>query len=176
MGRPKGSKNKKTLEREKLQFVPATEKPKRHRRTKSEMEAFRQSLQEKKEQKQKKSEKSYWDSCPPMKTLEDICDEQIQQAIDEGREDAYEDLRNDFERGNIVYLVDYNPLMQTLTQYSLQVFTVYAKVVVCYNMKGNGEFICFSLKDSKQCVFKDPRDARTYYNKLKETIKINNYI
>lgn len=148
------------------------QKTKRKRRTKAEMEEARR-LEAEQEEKPKSS---YWDNCPPMKTLEDICDEQIQQAIDEGREDAYEDLRNDFERGNIVYLVDYNPLMQTLTQYSLQVFTVYAKAVVCYNMKGNGKFICFNLKDSKKCVFKDPREAKAYYNKLKEKVNINNYI
>ena len=165
MARTKGALGKKTLEKlEKLKTVKTItntkieEKPKRKRRTKAEMEEAHR-LEEKKE--------SYWDNCPPMKTADDISDEQIQKAIERGDEDAYEDLRTDFERGDIVYLVDYNKFTNTVTQYNLKVYTVYAKACVCRNDGGEGEAICFNLKDSKECVFKDPREAHKYYKHIK---------
>ena len=113
MARTKGALGKKTLEKlEKLKTVKTITdtKPKRKRRTKAEMEEVHR-LEEKKE----KTKSSYWDNCPPMKTADDISDEQIQKAIERGDEDAYEDLRTDFERGDIVYLVDYNKFTNTVT-------------------------------------------------------------
>ena len=167
MARTKGALGKKTLEKlEKLKTVKTItdtkieEKPKRKCRTKAEME----------EEAEQKS--SYWDNCPPMKTADDISDEQIQKAIERGDEDAYEDLRTDFERGDIVYLVDYNKFTNTVTQYNLKVYTVYAKACVCRNDGGEGEAICFNLKDSKECVFKDPREAHKYYKHIKHICNI----
>lgn len=170
MARTKGALGKKTLEKlEKLKTVKTitNTKPKRKRRTKAEMEEARR-LEEKKE----KTKSSYWDNCPPMKTADDISDEQIQKAIERGDEDAYEDLRTDFERGDIVYLVDYNKFTNTVTQYNLKVYTVYAKACVCRNDSGEGEAICFNLKDSKECVFKDPREAHKYYKRIKHIYNI----
>ena len=170
MSRTKGALGKKTLEKlEKLKTVKTITdtKPKRKRRTKSEMEEAHR-LEEKKE----KTKSSYWDNCPPMKTADDISDEQIQKAIERGDEDAYEDLRTDFERGDIVYLVDYNKFTNTVTQYNLKVYTVYAKACVCRNDSGEGEAICFNLKDSKECVFKDPREAHKYYKHIKHIYNI----
>ena len=170
MSRTKGALGKKTLEKlEKLKTVKTITdtKPKRKRRTKAEMEEAHK-LEEKKE----KTKSSYWDNCPPMKTADDISDEQIQKAIERGDEDAYEDLRTDFERGDIVYLVDYNKFTNTVTQYNLKVYTVYAKACVCRNDGGEGEAICFNLKDSKECVFKDPREAHKYYKHIKHIYNI----
>lgn len=170
MSRTKGALGKKTLEKlEKLKTVKTITdtKPKRKRRTKAEMEEAHR-LEEKKE----KTKSSYWDNCPPMKTADDISDEQIQKAIERGDEDAYEDLRTDFERGDIVYLVDYNKFTNTVTQYNLKVYTVYAKACVCRNDSGEGEAICFNLKDSKECVFKDPREAHKYYKHIKHIYNI----
>ena len=170
MSRTKGALGKKTLEKlEKLKTVKTitNAKPKRKRRTKAEMEEAHR-LEEKKE----KTKSSYWDNCPPMKTADDISDEQIQKAIERGDEDAYEDLRTDFERGDIVYLVDYNKFTNTVTQYNLKVYTVYAKACVCRNDGGEGEAICFNLKDSKECVFKDPREAHKYYKHIKHIYNI----
>ena len=170
MARTKGALGKKTLEKlEKLKTVKTitNTKPKRKRRTKAEMEEAHK-LEEKKE----KTKSSYWDNCPPMKTADDISDEQIQKAIERGDEDAYEDLRTDFERGDIVYLVDYNKFTNTVTQYNLKVYTVYAKACVCRNDSGEGEAICFNLKDSKECVFKDPREAHKYYKHIKHIYNI----
>ena len=170
MARTKGALGKKTLEKlEKLKTVKTITdtKPKRKRRTKAEMEEAHR-LEEKKE----KAKSSYWDNCPPMKTADDISDEQIQKAIERGDEDAYEDLRTDFERGDIVYLVDYNKFTNTVTQYNLKVYTVYAKACVCRNDGGAGEAICFNLKDSKECVFKDPREAHKYYKHIKHIYNI----
>lgn len=170
MSRTKGALGKKTLEKlEKLKTVKTitNTKPKSKRRTKAEMEEARR-LEEKKE----KTKSSYWDNCPPMKTADDISDEQIQKAIERGDEDAYEDLRTDFERGDIVYLVDYNKFTNTVTQYNLKVYTVYAKACVCRNDGGEGEAICFNLKDSKECVFKDPREAHKYYKHIKHIYNI----
>ena len=170
MSRTKGALGKKTLEKlEKLKTVKTITdtKPKRKRRTKAEMEEAHR-LEEKKE----KPKSSYWDNCPPMKTADDISDEQIQKAIERGDEDAYEDLRTDFERGDIVYLVDYNKFTNTVTQYNLKVYTVYAKACVCRNDSGEGEAICFNLKDSKECVFKDPREAHKYYKHIKHIYNI----
>ena len=170
MSRTKGALGKKTLEKlEKLKTVKTITdtKPKRKRRTKAEMEEAH-----KLEAKKEKTKSSYWDNCPPMKTADDISDEQIQKAIERGDEDAYEDLRTDFERGDIVYLVDYNKFTNTVTQYNLKVYTVYAKACVCRNDSGEGEAICFNLKDSKECVFKDPREAHKYYKHIKHIYNI----
>ena len=82
MSRTKGALGKKTLEKleklEKLKTVKTITdtKPKRKRRTKAEMEEARMLEAEQKE--------SYWDNCPPMKTADDISDEQIQKAIERG--------------------------------------------------------------------------------------------
>lgn len=175
MARTKGALGKKTLEKlEKLKTVKTItnakieEKPKRKRRTKAEMEEAHRLETEQKGI----SKSSYWDNCPPMKTADDISDEQIQKAIERGDEDAYEDLRTDFERGDIVYLVDYNKFTNTVTQYNLKVYTVYAKACVCRNDGGEGEAICFNLKDSKECVFKDPREAHKYYKHIKHIYNI----
>ena len=170
MSRTKGALGKKTLEKlEKLKTVKTitNTKPKRKRRTKAEMEEAHRL-----EAEQKTSKSNYWDNCPPMKTADDISDEQIQKAIERGDEDAYEDLRTDFERGDIVYLVDYNKFTNTVTQYNLKVYTVYAKACVCRNDGGEGEAICFNLKDSKECVFKDPREAHKYYKHIKHIYNI----
>ena len=170
MARTKGALGKKTLEKlEKLKTVKTitNTKPKRKRRTKAEMEEAH-----KLEEKREKTKSSYWDNCPPMKTADDISDEQIQKAIERGDEDAYEDLRTDFERGDIIYLVDYNKFTNTVTQYNLKVYTVYAKACVCRNDSGEGEAICFNLKDSKECVFKDPREAHKYYKHIKHIYNI----
>lgn len=170
MSRTKGALGKKTLEKlEKLKTVKTITdtKPKRKRRTKAEMEEAHRL-----EAEQETSKSNYWDNCPPMKTADDISDEQIQKAIERGDEDAYEDLRTDFERGDIVYLVDYNKFTNTVTQYNLKVYTVYAKACVCRNDSGEGEAICFNLKDSKECVFKDPREAHKYYKHIKHIYNI----
>ena len=175
MSRTKGALGKKTLEKlEKLKTVKTItnakieEKPKRKRRTKAEMkEAYKLEAEQK-----EKPKSNYWDNCPPMKTADDISDEQIQKAIERGDEDVYEDLRTDFERGDIVYLVDYNKFTNTVTQYNLKVYTVYAKACVCRNDGGEGEAICFNLKDSKECVFKDPREAHKYYKHIKHIYNI----
>lgn len=141
------------------------QKPKRKRRTKAEMEEARRLEAEQKEKPIKKSKSSYWDNCPPMKTTDDICREKLQEAIDKNLPDSDFDFREKYQKGNIVYFVEYNKFSNSVDYNKITITTVYPRFVVGF--VDNGEAHPFGYSDRNN-VFNLPKDAERYIKKLKK--------
>lgn len=144
------------------------QKPKRKRRTKAEMEEARRLEAE---QKIKKSKSNYWDNCPPMKTTDDICREKLQEAIDKNLPDSDFDFREKYQKGNIVYFVEYNKFSNSVDYNKITITTVYPRFVVGF--VDNGEAHPFGYSDRNN-VFNLPKDAERYIKKLKKEGKYSN--
>ena len=191
MGRRKGSLNKKTLERmgldkykinpqndgKKAQNNPQNDdKPKRVRRTKSELIAAGYYDKDKtkptvkvKEVKTETKGKNKDEDRSHLfiqggKTVEQISTQAIEKAKERGDENWEQDFRNDYEQGQKIYYVEINELCHTKELLELYVGTVYSKVMICWVDRGESHSI--SIVDADK-IFKDEKEAKKYYTKVR---------
>lgn len=174
MGRRKGSRNKKTLERMGLDKYKidhqndgkkqlnnpqndGDNKPKRHRRTKLEMEQARKQAETSKP-KDKNIDRSHLFNSGSLRA-DEVSDKMIKQAKEQGKGNWEQDFRNDYEKGQRIYYVEVNDLCHTKELLELYVGTVYSKVMVCWEDKGASysigiddiDKIFLTEKEAKQC-------------------------
>lgn len=171
MSRPKGSKNRKTLEKF-LDSKPIKNnidvKPKRHRRTKLEMleakkqmEELEAKLRENVDSATEKVETAK-ESINSMKTMEQICEEQLEKAKRENYPQPDFDYRNDYFKGQSVYYIKVNELCGKKEIIELKISSVYPRLIIGYEDRGmshcigfdESDMIFFTLSECEQ-VFKN---------------------
>lgn len=175
------------------------EKPKRHRRTKKELLAagyydrknggkneennhkkggFKKSDFEATGEKIGKALKEvatkveeYTETISKMKTIEEVCEEQLKKAREKGLPNPDFDFRNTYSKGQIIYYVDTNELVGTKKLLELKISSVYPRAIIAYEDMGMAHTI--GLEDDEM-IFLDRRDAESVYestvveNKLEE--------
>lgn len=97
-------------------------------------------------------------------TAETLSERQINKAKEQGLENWEHDLRNDYERGNIVYYVEINPYCHTKELIDCKVRTVYAKSMIC--TIEDGECRVIGIEDIDK-VFATKKDANHYYKHIR---------
>ena len=194
MGRRKGSKNKKTLERMGLDKYKIDRqndgktqqnsrqndgKPKRVRRTKSELIAAgyydkdksktkTKAKEVKVETKETKGKNKDADRSHLFRqggmSIDQYSTQAIEKAKERGDENWEHDFRNDYEQGQKIYYVEINELCHTKELLELYVGTVYSKVMICWVDRGESHSIGMDDADK---IFKDEKEARKYYAKVR---------
>jgi hypothetical protein len=96
-------------------------------------------------------------------TAETLSERQINKAKEQGLENWEHDLRNDYERGNIVYYVEINPYCHTKELIDCKVRTVYAKSMIC--TIEDGECRVIGIEDIDK-VFATKKDATRCYKHI----------
>lgn len=97
-------------------------------------------------------------------TAETLSERQIQKAKEQGLDNWEYDLRNDYERGNIVYYVEVNPYCHTKELIDCKVRTVYAKSMIC--TIEDGECRVIGIEDIDK-VFVTKKDAARCYKHIR---------
>ena len=98
------------------------------------------------------------------KTIEQISTQAIQKAQERGDANWEQDFRNDYEQGQKIYYVEINELCHTKELLELYVGTVYSKVMICWVDRGESHSIGMDDADK---IFKDEKEARKYYAKVR---------
>lgn len=137
-------------------------KPKRHRRTKLEIELAREQTENLKG-KNKDADRSHLFT-QGGKTVEQISTQAIQKAQERGDANWEQDFRNDYEKGQKIYYVKINNLCHSKELLELYVGTIYSKVMVCWEDKGASYSIGIDDIDK---IFFTEKEARKYYQKVR---------
>lgn len=185
MSRPKGSKNKKTIDKLKALYgIDKTtknvgkndnndtknvgDKPKRVRRTKAQLMADGYYDKDKKDKEKEKRKGDKKDNSELFvsyaKTIEQLSDYFIQMAKEKGKENWEQDFRNDYEKGQKIYYVKINNLCHSKELLELYVGTIYSKVMVCWEDKGASYSIGIDDMDK---IFLTEKEAKKYYQKVR---------
>lgn len=99
-----------------------------------------------------------------MKTIEDICNEEIERAHRENLELPDFDFRNYYEKGQHLWFVRYHTKLNSKELVEFIVRTVYARMVVGSQPKS----ICHCVSvNMRHQLFEDKRDAQAFYDSLK---------
>ena len=138
------------------------EKPKRHRRTKKEMELARQSKVETKG-KNKDIDRTHLFVSSGL-SVDKLSDQQINKAKERGDENWEQDFRNDYESGQKIYYVEINELCHTKEVIELYVGTVYSKVIIAWVDRGESHSI--GIEDADK-IFREEKEAKKYYSKVR---------
>ena len=165
MGRRKGSLNKATLEKLKAKYgvdKSTEEKPKRHRRTKAEMELARQQEQENQKKTKHKSDEELFIS--HSQTADEFSESLIQKAKERGDRDWEFDFRNEYISGQRIYFVEVNRLSKSKELLELQLTTIYSKFMIAYVEQGEAHHI--SVDDADRIFFHE-QDAKECYKGVK---------
>ena len=137
-------------------------KPKRHRRTKLEIElALKQA--ENLKGKNKDADRTHLFT-QGGKTIEQVSTQAIQKAKERGDENWEHDFRNDYEQGQKIYYVEINELCHTKEVLELIVGTVYSKIMICWVDRGESHSI--GVEDADK-IFREEKEARKYYAKVR---------
>lgn len=194
MGRRKGSLNRSTLAKmglDKYRIKPKVDtqplpkpqdKPKRVRRTKSELIAAgyyekgknnqnngkKAQINNQNNGKEKKATSKATDNSHLFTSqglsIEQLSDRYIQSAKERGDKNWEQDFRNDYESGQKIYYIEINELCHTKELLELYVGTVYSKVMVCWVDRGESHSIGINDADK---IFRDEKEAKKYYTKVR---------
>lgn len=138
------------------------EKPKRHRRTKLEMEQARKQAENPKV-KNKDIDRGHLFISGSLGS-DQTSDIMIQKAQERGDENWEQDFRNDYESGQKIYYVEINELCHTKEVLELYVGTVYSKVIIAWVDRGEAHSI--DIKDADK-IFREEKEAKKYYSKVR---------
>jgi hypothetical protein len=179
LGRKKGSRNKKTLERmglDKYRINPQNDgkniqknpqnngSPKKVRRTKAQLIADGYyNKGDKKETKNKETDRSHLFNRGSLGENE-VSENMIKRAKARGLENWEQDFRNDYEKGQKIYYVEINDLCHTKELLECYVGTVYSKVMIVWVDRGESHTIGIDDADK---IFRDEKEAKKYYQKVR---------
>lgn len=157
-----------------IQSVPKNQTKKhRHRRTKAEIEASRKAESQNKEsdsQQQKKHASSYWDRVSThMVTTDEVCEQMLQQAYKDNLENPSFDFRLDYEKGQILYYIDYNKICGTIEVVQIKVNSIYPRTLIGY--VDGGEAYCIDY-EQRDLIFEFPKDAEKKMKQMKKELKL----
>ena len=137
-------------------------KPKRHRRTKLEMELARKQAETPKA-KNKDIDRTHLFVSGGL-SVDKLSDQQINKAKERGDENWEQDFRNDYESGQKIYYVEINELCHTKELLELYVGTVYSKVMIAWVDRGEAHTI--GIEDADK-IFREEKEAKKYYSKVR---------
>lgn len=151
-------------------------KPKRVRRTKTELIAEgyyekdktkptvkAKEIKTETKGKNKDADRSHLFTSRSMST-EQVSERAIEKAKERGDENWEQDFRNDYEQGQKIYYIEINELCHTKELLELYVGTVYSKVMIAWIDKGEAHTI--GIEDADK-IFKNEKEARKYYSKVR---------
>lgn len=145
----------------------------RHRRTKAEIEASRRAESQNKgsdSQQQKKHASSYWDRVSThMVTTDEVCEQMLQQAYKDNLENPSFDFRLDYEKGQILYYIDYNKICGTIEVVQIKVNSIYPRTLIGY--VDGGEAYCIDY-EQRDLIFEFPKDAEKKMKQMKKELKL----
>lgn len=99
-----------------------------------------------------------------MKTVEEVCEEDLKKAHDRNYPDPDFDFRNYYEKGQTVYFVHILAgLIQSKELKKLKIRTIYPRMMVCTEDKACCECIGYSQKDN---IYEDLKDAQKAYKTI----------
>ena len=139
-----------------------TEKLKRHRRTKLEMEQARKQVDTPKS-KNKDVDRTHLFIAGSM-SVNQMSEKAIEKAKERGDENWEQDFRNDYESGQKIYYVEINELCHTKEVLELYVGTVYSKAMIAWVDRGEAHTI--GIEDADK-IFRDEKSAKKYYSKVR---------
>ncbi len=97
-------------------------------------------------------------------SAEQISEKAIQKAKEQGKENWEQDFRNDYEQGQKIYYVEINDLCHTKELLELYVGTVYSKVIIAWVDRGEAHTI--GIEDADK-IFREEKEAKKYYSKVR---------
>lgn len=175
-------------------------KPKRYRRTRKELEAagyydhknggkkaqnthknsgkkiedflVQKKVLEKKGKEVTEKIDAYKESISKMKTMDEICEEQIQKAKDRNLPNPDFDFRNSYSKGQIIYYVETNELVGSKKMLELKISSVYPRAIIAYEDMGMAHTIGF---EDDEMIFLDRRDAESVYESTTVENKLEEY-
>ena len=182
MSRPSGSKNRKTLEKflDSKSIKNNTDaKPKRHRRTKLEMLEAKRKMEEL-EAKLRDNVNSATEkvemtkeSVNSMKTMEQICEEQLEKAKRENYPQPDFDYRNDYFKGQSIYYIKVNELCGKKEIIELKISSVYPRLIIGYEDRGMSHCIGF---DESDMIFFTLSECEQVFKNLVVENKLEDYM
>lgn len=157
------------MSKDKYKILKSTKQPKiKHRRTKKQLIAAGYYDNKDKKSNSISAKQKNADNENAFKshsmTAETLSERQINKAKEQGLKNWEHDLRNDYERGNIVYYVEINPYCHTKELIDCKVRTVYAKSMIC--TIEDGECRVIGIEDIDK-VFATKKDANHYYKHIR---------
>lgn len=161
---------KKRIRRTKAQLIADgyyDNKDKNKKTKKVDFMALNQKITETKE----KSEEIF-NSVSKMKTVEEICEEQIQRAKDKGLPNPDFDYRETYSKGQIIYYIETNELCGTKKLLELKISSVYPRAVIAFEDMGMGHTIGI---ESEEFIFLNRREAESVYNNIVVENKLEEY-
>lgn len=173
------------------------DKPKRHRRTKKELEEagyydrknggekventhknsgykLEDFLSQKQEldKKNQKLTEDIKENLGRMKTIAEVCEEQIQRAKDKNLPQPDFDYRNSYEKGQIIYYIDVNELIGKKQLLELKISSVYPRAIIAYEDKGMGYTIGYEDEDM---IFSTRKEADSVFSNITVENKLEEY-
>lgn len=115
---------------------------------------------------------AYKESISKMKTMDEICEEQIQKAKDRNLPNPDFDFRNSYSKGQIIYYVETNELVGTKKMLELKISSVYPRAIIAYEDMGMAHTIGF---EDDEMIFLDRRDAESVYESTTVENKLEEY-
>lgn len=115
---------------------------------------------------------TYKESISKMKTMDEICEEQIQRAKDKNLPNPDFDFRNSYSKGQIIYYVETNELVGSKKMLELKISSVYPRAIIAYEDMGMAHTI--GLEDDEM-IFLDRRDAESVYESMVVENKLEEY-
>lgn len=96
-------------------------------------------------------------------THEEVCENEMKQALEKGLPDPDFDFRNFYEPGHKAYYVRVSEILGEKEVVPVTLRTIYARTMIGSEEKGLCHCIGYNQKD---CVFETPRDANAYCDSL----------
>lgn len=120
----------------------------------------------------KEKSEEIFNSVSKMKTMDEICEEQIQRAKDKNLPNPDFDFRNSYSKGQIIYYVETNELVGTKKMLELKISSVYPRAIIAYEDMGMAHTIGF---EDDEMIFLDRRDAESVYESTTVENKLEEY-
>jgi hypothetical protein len=155
---------------------------KRHRRTKKEMEEARKKLEKTIEDSKEKYKanldkveskiETIRDNLGHMKTIDEVCEEQLQRAKDKGLPNPDFDYRQTYSKGQIIYYILTNELIGSKIMLELKISSVYPRAIIAFEDKGMGYTIGWEDADM---IYLTHRDCEQAYKDIVVDNKLEEY-
>ena len=107
-----------------------------------------------------------------MKTIDEVCEEQIQRAKDNNLPKPNFDYRQIYSKGQEIYYIEVNELCGTKKMLELTVSSVYPRAVIAYEDRGMAHTI--GVED-EEMIYLDRHECESVYNNIIVENKLEEY-
>lgn len=108
-----------------------------------------------------------------VKSLDEICEEQLQKARNENLPQPNFDFRNDYFKGQLIYYIKVNEFCGKKDIMKLKISTVYPRLIVAHEEQGVFHYIGFSEADM---IFFTLAECERVFINLEVENKLEEYI